>query len=768
MQPSNSNSEISAQDIQPIISQLTLEEKAALCSGLDNWRTKPIERLGIPSIMMTDGPHGLRREKGEGFGNSEKATCFPTAVALASTWNTDLIQKVGAAIGEECQAQDVQILLGPGINIKRSPLNGRNFEYYSEDPILSGKIAAAFIKGVQSQGVGTSLKHFAVNNQEFERMSVSAEVDERTLREIYLRGFEIAVKEAKPTTLMCAYNRINSIFAAEHRYLLHEILKEEWGFEGFVMSDWGAVNDRVEGVKAGLQLEMPGNDGINDKKIVAAVQSGALEEERLDEVVADLLRVILKLAEQKKTGVTFNTEAHQELAQRAAAESIVLLKNEDSILPLSKKRFKSIAVIGDFAENPRFQGGGSSRVNPTKLDIPFQEIYRNLSTGMDLSFCNDSTNDDYLDNELMEDAQQAAQLADVAIVFAGLPNSYETEGYDRQHIDMPPSHIQLIEAVAKVQPNTVVVLQNGSAIAMPWANQVKGILESWLGGQGGGAAIANVLFGRVNPSGKLTETFPQKLEDTPAFLNFPGENRRVSYGEGLFVGYRYYDKKQIEPLFPFGFGLSYTTFEYQKMELSHELMTNEDTLEVSVSVKNTGNRAGQEIVQLYVSSDGNFPNAAIKELKAFAKVALEAGEEKTVTMTLNWRDFAFYHTQYKSWVTISNSFNILVGSSSQDIHLQESIHFQTTQNLPPIFDKYTTFKEMIVHPKSSDLVSPLMEQLMNGMFMDAEFPDEQSKKDAFEFGKAIVLDLPLCKAVGFSKGKFSEEMVEELLNKINT
>ncbi|MEZ4884139.1 MAG: glycoside hydrolase family 3 C-terminal domain-containing protein [Chitinophagales bacterium] len=754
-------------NIQFLISQLTLEEKAALCSGLDNWRTKPIERLGIPSIMMTDGPHGLRREKGEGFGNSEKATCFPTAVALASTWNTDLIQEVGAAIGEECQAQDVQILLGPGANIKRSPLNGRNFEYYSEDPILSGKIAAAFINGVQSQGVGTSLKHFAVNNQEFERMTVSAEVDERTLREIYLRGFEIAVKEAQPTTLMCAYNRINGIFAAEHRYLLHEILKEEWGFEGFVMSDWGAVHDRVEGIKAGLQLEMPGNDGINDKLIVEAVQNGTLKEERLNEVVSDLLGIILKLAEQKKTGLTFNAEEHHTLAQKAAAESIVLLKNEDNILPISSKRFKSFAVIGDFAEYPRYQGNGSSRVNPTKVDIPFQEIYRNLVTGMDLSFCNGSTNDDYLDNELLEDAQQAAQLADVAIIFAGLPNSYETEGYDRQHIDIPPSHVQLIEAVAAVQPNTVVVLQNGSAIAMPWANQVKGILESWLGGQGGGAAIADVLFGRVNPSGKLTETFPQKLEDTPAFLNFPGENRQVNYGEGRFVGYRYYDKKQVTPLFPFGFGLSYTSFEYQKMELSHELMTNEDILEVSVTVKNTGNRAGQEIIQLYVSSNGNFPNAPLKELKAFAKVALEVGEEKRVTMTLNWRDFAFYDTSYKQWVTISNSFNILVGSSSQDIHLQETLHFQTTQNLALLFDRYTTFKELIVHPKTSDLVSPMMEKLMNMMFMDAEFPDEQSQKDAFEFGKAIVLDLPLFKAVSFTKGKISEEMVSELLRKIS-
>lgn len=754
-------------NIQHLLSNLTLEEKAALCSGLDNWRTKPIERLGIPSIMMTDGPHGLRKEKGEGFGNSEQATCFPTAVALASTWNTDLIEQVGAAIGEECQAQDVQILLGPGSNIKRSPLNGRNFEYYSEDPIVSGKMAAAFIKGVQSQGVGTSLKHFAVNNQEFERMTVNVQVDERTMREIYLQGFEITVKEAQPTTLMCAYNRINGTFAAEHRYLLHDILKKEWGFEGFVMSDWGAVHDRVEGIKAGLQLEMPGNDGMNDQKIIEAVQNETLQEERLDEMVADLLGVILKLAAQKKENATFDIVAHHSLAQKVAAEGIVLLKNEDAILPISKKRFQDVAVIGNFAENPRFQGGGSSRVNPTHLDIPFQEIYRNLATGMGVSFCNGYPQADVMDEELLKDAQETAQYADVAIVFVGLPNSYETEGADRHHINMPPNHIRLIEAVAEVQPNTIVVLQNGSAIAMPWADKVKGIVESWLGGQGGGAAIADVLFGRVNPSGKLTETFPKKLEDTPAFLNFPGENRQVVYGEGRFVGYRYYDKKQIEPLFPFGFGLSYTTFEYIKMELNHEFMTNEDTLQVSVTLRNTGSRAGQEIVQVYVGSNDNFPNACAKELKAFAKVVLKVGEEKTVTMQLNWRDFAFYDTRYKSWATISNSFNILVGSSSKDIHLQESIHFQSTQNLAPIFDRYTTFKELIVHPKSSDLASPMMEKLMNMMFMDAEFPDEQSRKDAFEFGKAVVLDLPLFKAVSFTKGKISEEMVEELLGKVN-
>ncbi len=497
MKATTSNNETPSINLESQITQLlqslTLEEKAALCSGLDNWRTKPIERLGISSIMMTDGPHGLRREKGEGFGNSEKATCFPTAVALAATWNTDLVKEVGEAIGKECQAQDVQILLGPGMNIKRSPLNGRNFEYYSEDPIVSGKMAAAFIKGVQSQGVGTSLKHFAVNNQEFERMSINVNVGERALREIYLRGFEIAVKEAKPTTLMCAYNKINGFFGAEQPYLLHEILKGEWGFEGYVVSDWGAVNDRVDGVKAGLQLEMPGNAGINDVKIVEAVRNGTLEESRLDEVVRDLLGVILKLAEQRKINATFDATAHHELARKVAAEGIVLLKNEDNILPINRKVHKSIAVIGDFAENPRFQGGGSSRVNPTQLDIPFNELYQNLRTGMSLRFSNGYPKEDVMDEELIQNAVKTAQYSDLAIIFAGLPNSYETEGADRQHLDMPPNHNRLIQAVAAAQPNTIVVLQNGSAITMPWLNDVKAVVESWLGGQARGSADCGCL-----------------------------------------------------------------------------------------------------------------------------------------------------------------------------------------------------------------------------------------------------------------------------------
>ncbi len=753
-------------NISTLISQLTLEEKAALCSGLDNWRTKPIERLGIPSIMMTDGPHGLRREKGEGFGNSEKATCFPTAVALAATWNTDLVKEVGTAIGKECQAQDVQILLGPGMNIKRSPLNGRNFEYYSEDPIVSGKMAAAFIKGVQSQGIGTSLKHFAVNNQEFERMSINVEVGERALREIYLRGFEIAVKEAKPTTLMCAYNKINGFFGAEQPYLLHEILKGEWGFEGYVVSDWGAVNDRVAGVKAGLQLEMPGNAGINDVKIVEAVRNGTLKETRLNEVVADLLGVILKLAEQRKTDATFDAKVHHELARKAAAESIVLLKNADNILPLNR-RHKSIAVIGDFAENPRFQGGGSSRVNPTQLDRPFNELYQNLPTGMSLSFSNGYPNEDVIDEQLIQDAVKTAQYADVAIIFAGLPNSYETEGADRQHLQMPPNHNRLIQAVAAAQPNTIVVLQNGSAITMPWLSDVKAVVESWLGGQAGGSAIADVLFGRVNPSGKLTETFPQRLEDTPAFLNYPGENRQVTYGEGLFVGYRYYDKKKIAPLFPFGFGLSYTEFQYGELELSHSEMSNADTLEVKLNVENIGDYAGQEIIQLYVKNHESSLQSPEKELKAFAKDALEVGETKTITMTLNWRDFAFYDDRKKAWATESGKFDILIGSSSNDIRLRESLQFNSTQTLPPMFDLHTTFKELLAHPEAAPKVQPIMDGLMNFMFMDAEFPDEESKADALAFGQAIVLDLPLIKMVGFSSGKFSMEMIEGLLKEVN-
>ncbi|NLP31347.1 MAG: glycosyl hydrolase, partial [Clostridiales bacterium] len=545
-------------DIKKLISQMTLEEKAGLCSGLDFWHLKGVERLGIPPIMVTDGPHGLRKQEQNadhvGINVSVPATCFPTAAGLASSWNRELVEKVGAALGEECQAEGVSVLIGPGANIKRSPLCGRNFEYFSEDPYLSSEMAASHIKGVQSQGVGTSLKHFAANNQEHRRMSVDAIVDERTLREIYLSSFEGAVKKGKPWTVMCSYNKVNGEYASEDEFLLTDILRDEWGFEGFVVSDWGAVNERVKGLEAGLDLEMPSSFGVGDSKIVEAVRNGILPEEILDKAVERVLNIIFKAVDNKKENATYDKEAHHQLAREVAKECMVLLKNEDKILPLKKQG--TIAIIGEFAKRPRYQGGGSSHVNPTKLDDIYEQIKKSAGDNVNVIYAQGySLEKDEVDEGLLKEAKQAAVQADVAVIFAGLPEHYESEGYDRQHMRMPESHCTLIEAVAQVQSNVVVVLSNGSPVEMPWLDKAKGVLEAYLAGQTMGGAIADLLFGDANPSGKLAETFPKELSHNPSYLNFPGEGDKVEYREGIFVGYRYYDKKNLEPLFPFGYGL---------------------------------------------------------------------------------------------------------------------------------------------------------------------------------------------------------------------
>lgn len=509
-----------ARDIQALIAQMTLEEKAALCSGLDFWHTQPIERLNIPSVMLTDGPHGLRKQSGSGdhlgLHDSVPATCFPSGAALASSWDRALIQEVGKALGEECQAEGVAVLLGPAANIKRSPLCGRNFEYFSEDPYLSSEIATAHIEGVQSQGVGTSLKHFAVNNQEHRRMTTNALVDERVLREIYLASFEGAVVHAQPWTVMCAYNRVNGEFCSENAYLLTDILRNEWGFDGIVVSDWGAVNERVPGLAAGLDLEMPGNGGVGDRKIVEAVRSGALDEAVLNRAVERLLTTVFRAVDARKPDASYDPDAHHALARRAARESMVLLKNADAILPL--KREGRLAVVGAFAESPRYQGGGSSHINPTRLDNIREELVKAAGVDVDVRYAPGySLDGDDVQPEWIQEAKDIAGQADVAVVFAGLPERYESEGYDRNHLQLPGNHRALIEAVASVQPNVIVVLSNGAPIEMPWLDNVKGVLECYLGGQALGGAIADVLFGDVSPSGKLAETFPQKLSHNPSF-----------------------------------------------------------------------------------------------------------------------------------------------------------------------------------------------------------------------------------------------------------
>ncbi|MGE8205474.1 glycoside hydrolase family 3 C-terminal domain-containing protein [Heyndrickxia sp. NPDC080065] len=753
-------------DLKKIIAEMTLEEKASLCSGLDFWHTKGIERLGIPSIMVTDGPHGLRKQPEDadhlGLNNSVPATCFPSAVGLASSWNRELIKKVGVALGEECQAEDVAVLLGPGANIKRSPLCGRNFEYFSEDPYLSSQMAAKHINGVQSQGVGTSLKHFAANNQEHRRMSVDAVVDERTLREIYLASFEDAVKEAQPWTVMCSYNKVNGEYASENNYLLNEILKDEWGFEGFVVSDWGAVNERVAGLENGLDLEMPASFGVGEKKIIDAVQNGQLAEEKLDRAVERLLNIIFKAVDNKKEYAFYDKDAHHQLARAVARESMVLLKNEDHILPLKKSG--TVAVIGGFAQTPRYQGGGSSHIVPTKLENILEEIKSVSSTDTNVLYAQGyNLNNDEVEEALIKEATEAAVAADTVVLFVGLPDRYESEGYDREHLRMPENHIKLIEAVAEVNPNIVVVLSNGAPIEMPWLDKVKAVLEGYLGGQALGGAIADLLFGDANPSGKLAETFPKVISDNPSFLNFPGEGDKVEYKEGIFVGYRYYDKKNIDPLFPFGYGLSYTSFEYSNLIVDKKEIKDTDSLNVTVSVKNIGNVTGKEIVQLYVQDVASSVVRPEKELKGFEKVELQPGEERTVTFTLNKRSFAYYNVELKDWYVETGEFNILVGKSSRDIVLSEGIHVQSTVSVPKSVHRNTTVGDLLSNP----ILAPIAKELLAKANESNPLNMEDMDPDAAEMMAAMMKHMPLRALVNFSQGAFTEEMLSELIAHMN-
>ncbi len=677
------------QKIQELIQKMTLEEKASLCSGKNFWHLKGIERLGIPAIMVTDGPHGLRKQAGDadhvGLNESVPATCFPTASALAATWNRDLIHQVGAALGEECRQEKVGVILGPGANIKRSPLCGRNFEYFSEDPYLTGEMAAAHINGVQSQGIGTSLKHYAVNNQEYRRMTIDAIVDERALREIYLTGYEIAVKKAQPWTVMCAYNKINGTYASDHKKLMRTILKDEWGHEGLVVTDWGAMNDRPTALAAGTELEMPGTANGNDERIVAAVKAGSLDEAVLDEAVARLLTMIFKAEATLATDFTYDPDTHHALARQTAAEGAVLLKNESKILPLAAG--VKIAVIGRFAKEPRYQGAGSSLMNPTRLDQLYDEIV-NFAGAENVSYAPGYTQKgDQPDEVLITEAIQIANQADVVILCAGLTDMYETEGLDREHLHMPPGHNALIGKLAAAHEKVVVVLSNGSPVEMPWIAAVPAILEGYLGGQAGAGGLADILFGKVNPSGKLAETFPLKLADTPAYHYFPAGPATVEYRESIYVGYRYYDAVEQPVLFPFGYGLSYTTYEYSDLQLSATRLTDQETLTVRFKIKNTGDRAGQEVAQIYVRDLESTAFRPQKELKGFAKVALQPGEEKTVAIELDSRAFACYYPELHNWHIEAGEFEILVGASSQDICLTGQVNLASDQATPKIDQK---------------------------------------------------------------------------------
>ncbi|GGG09715.1 beta-glucosidase family protein [Paenibacillus aceti] len=757
-------------NIKAIISQMTTEEKASLCSGLNMWQTKAVERVGIPSIVMTDGPHGLRKQANPGDMSSKSvpATCFPSGAALASSWDRDLIQEVGRALGEECQTEDVQIILGPAVNIKRSPLCGRSFEYFSEDPFLASEMGAHHVMGVQEQGVGTSVKHFAANNQETLRNSINTMVDERTLHEIYLRAFEGPITKGDAWTVMCAYNLVNGEFCSENEYLLTEVLKERWGHSGFVMTDWGAINERVKGLQAGLELEMPYSGPDRDQMIVDAVKSGELDETVLDQAVERLLNVIFRTYDARKEGFTYDRQEHHALARRTAAECMVLLKNADRLLPLDPKQ--SVAVIGAFATNPRYQGGGSSHISPTQMDVALDAI-REAAQG-EVGYAQGyQMKEDVVDEALIAEAVQLAAGKDAAIIFAGLPDSFESEGFDRTHLDMPNSHGELIRRVAEVQPNTIIVLSNGAPVVMPWLGSVKAVLEGYLAGQAGGGAVADILFGKVNPSGKLAETFPASLKQTPAYLNFPGGMSEVNYAEGLFVGYRYYEAKEEQPLFPFGYGLSYTSFAYENISLSKEVMKDSDIIEVLVTVRNTGDRAGKEIVQLYVQSLDSSVIRPVKELKGFEKVELQAGESKEIRFTLDKRSFAYFNTDIHDWFAETGSYDIVVGSSSADTPLRATIKVISTAIPFRQVTRNTKFYELLAIPETAEFAAKAIEdsaesiKRMGALF--AESMDDDGLLMLFEEVYKWKKYDGLRSLIGFMGKGMTEAEFAELLDDLN-
>lgn len=678
-----------------IVGKMSLEQKAAFVSGNDYWHLEESEELGLPRICITDGPHGLRKAKGKdyvpeegeaksssgiGLGNSVPTTCFPPAATSSCSWDEDLLFEEGVAMGEECLKEKVSVILGPGTNIKRAPTCGRNFEYFSEDPLLAGKCSAAVINGVQSKGVGTSLKHFACNSQEAFRMVLNEVIDERTMREIYFPAFEIAVKEAQPWTVMNSYNRINGVYASQNEWMQQQVLRKEWGFEGLIVTDWGASVDRVDGVKAGTDLEMPTSGKLNAKKIIAAVQDGTLDESILDERVDAVVDLILKSKPALAQKHTYDKKEHHKIAQRIAEGSMVLLKNEDNILPLQAGQ--KIAVIGEMAKAPRFQGAGSSVINPTMLSNAYDEL---VGLGVDVTYAQGyyksagskkEQKTRMSEAELTAEAVKAAKNADVAVVFVGLTEDYEGEGYDRETINMPPNHNKLVSDVAAANPNTVVVLAGGSVVLMPWLGEVKALLNSGLGGQAGGAAVANLLTGKVNPSGKTSETYPTSFEVNPTFGNYPGGPVTSEHKESVYIGYRYYDSADIDVVFPFGYGLSYTTFDYSDIKLFASSIKDTDSVDVSFKIKNTGSVGGAEIAQVYVCDKESTIFRPKKELKAFTKVFLNAGEEKEVTLTLSKRAFAFYNVNISDWCVESGEFDILVGASSRDIKLNATVNVE--------------------------------------------------------------------------------------------
>lgn len=744
-------------DVDALLASLTLEQKASLCSGSDFWHTQGLPDAGIPSVMVTDGPHGLRKQvEGSdhlGLGTSVPATCFPTASALASSWDGPLLYRVGVALGEECRQENVAVLLGPGINMKRSPLCGRNFEYFSEDPVLAGDLAAALVNGVQGQGIGTSLKHFAANNQETDRLRVSADVDERTLREIYLPAFERVVMKASPWTVMCSYNKINGIYASEDPWLLTDVLRGEWGYDGMVVSDWGAVNVRPHALAAGMDLEMPSSDGAGDAAIVAAVRAGELDEAIVDRAARRVLELLNKslpaLQAAEAEGYRFDVEAHDALAREVAAQCAVLLRNSGGVLPLKEEG--DVAVVGAFAITPRYQGAGSSQVNPTNVSVALEEM-RLLAGDVNVSFAEGfSIEHDDVDQALIDAAVANAESAHTIVLFLGLPSRYESEGFDRKDLELPANQLACFDALAATGKPIVVVLSNGGVVSLePWHDRAAAIVEMWLGGQASGGAAADILFGKVAPSGKLAETIPFCLGDNPSYLNFPGEREHVLYGEGVNIGYRYYDSLDRGVRYPFGHGLSYTSFEYSDLVVQ---VTDAAAGKVAVAftVTNTGERFGSEAAQLYVSD----PEASVArpplELKGFSKVHLAPGASERVSISLTSRDFSFWDIELGAWKREGGEFVVAVGASSRDLRLRASIELPD-DGARAALRADSTIAEWLAHPVARELLGSAFTE--NPMMANEDM-------------MTLMGSMPMSRITKFPGVPITEEMLAGLVAAVN-
>ncbi|KRL41810.1 glycoside hydrolase family 3 C-terminal domain-containing protein [Liquorilactobacillus nagelii] len=734
--------------ITEIIDKMSVEEKASFCSGENFWFLKKNEKFGIPQVMVSDGPHGLRKQESKadhlGIEKSVAAVCFPAGCLSAASFDPEITEMLGDSLGQECQHFDVATILGPSVNIKRSPLGGRNFEYYSEDPLVASKMATGFIKGVQRHHVGTSIKHFLANNQETRRMTSSSNIDERTLRELYLSAFEGAIKKAKPWTVMSSYNRVNGEYVGDSKHFLTDILRKEWGFDGMVMSDWGGVNDRVKSLKAGLDLEMPGTGEETTQQIIAAVENGSLSNKELDQAVKRILTFIFKYVDQHNSKDPLDLEHDHRVAQTVAEESIILLKNADQVLPLNSTQ--KVALIGEYAVTPRYQGGGSSHINSFKV---VSAVAAAEKMGLDFDYAAGFNDQDQSEGEkLLQQAVAVAKKSQVAVVFAGLPDSFESEGYDRTKMQLPEYQNKLITAVAEVQPNTIVILHNGSPVEMPWINEVKGVIETYLGGQAVGQAVVNILTGKVNPSGKLAETFPVHLEDNPSYLFYGGQGDQVDYREGVFVGYRYYTSKKQPVLFPFGHGLSYTSFAYSNLILDQEQIDDTDRLTVNVDITNTGKVAGKEVVELYVASEKGKIIRPVIELKAFQKILLQPGETQTVSFELDKKAFAYWETKLHDWHVETGKYTIKIGSSVNDIRLEKQVKVLTTTRIPVEYNLNSTMGDILADPVAGPKLQAMMQQ-------SAPTDVKQDDPDAAvsqEMMVAMVQSMPLRQLLSFVPG----------------